>query len=59
MTTKTRLASLERAVTQCATMAQKTVQEMSDEELREIAGVDMSRLSDEELMEIIAEGTTQ
>jgi hypothetical protein len=58
VTTKSRLSALETLIGHGAT-PRKSLQEMSDEELREIAGDDMSRLSDEELMEIIAEGTTQ
>jgi hypothetical protein len=58
MTTKTRLSAIEALVRHGAP-PRKSIQEMSNEELSEIAGVDMSRLSDDELLEIIAEGTTQ
>jgi hypothetical protein len=58
MTTKTRLAALETLIGHGAP-PRKSIQEMSNEELREIAGVDMSKLTDEELMVVIAEGTTQ
>ena len=53
MTTKTRLSSLERTISQGATMAQKPINQMTDAELSRVIGVDIRELTDNDLWKII------
>ena len=53
MTTKTRLATLEKSIAQGATMAQKPISQMTDEELARVIGADLRDLSDADLWKII------
>ena len=54
MTTKKRLTTLEKAIGQGATMAQKPINQMTDVELARVIGVvDLRDLSDDDLLAII------
>jgi hypothetical protein len=56
VTTKTRLSAIEALIGHGAP-PRKSIQEMTNEELSEIAGTDLRKLYDDELLEIINEGT--